>query len=121
MAAANATKAAASSVQFTCCTPISTSGLLQLLEPFTVDDVTNPLYMNCEKSPAPISDPDHDPDPDPDPDPKSQLLCGLHAGVDTLLVVSIMNLPPFLVLMTELTRVVVLGVAVTVSCTNSKR
>ena len=43
MAAANATNAAASSVQVTCFTPTSTSGVLHRPSPPTVDDITNPL------------------------------------------------------------------------------
>uniref|UniRef100_A0A2P2JB98 Uncharacterized protein n=1 Tax=Rhizophora mucronata TaxID=61149 RepID=A0A2P2JB98_RHIMU len=120
MAAASATKAAASSVQFTCCTPISTSGLL-LRRPlaFTVDDITKPLNKNCETKPAPNSD--SDPDPDPDPDPKSQLLCGLLTGVASLLVLSTVNVPPVLVLTVELATMVVAGVATLESRSNSNR
>lgn len=98
-AAANATNAAASSVQVTCCTPISTSGLLHFPSPSTVDDMTNPLYNSCPQ----------DPDPDPEPEEaelKSKLLLGLVNGVLPV-AMSMLNFPPFLVLNEELARVMV--------------
>lgn len=94
IAAASATNAAASSVQVTCCTPTSTSGLLRFPSPSTVADITNPLYNNC-------SNPDPEPGFDPDPDPKSQLPCGVFTGVVTPEVTSMVNFPPFCELSVE--------------------
>lgn len=107
MAAANATNAAASSEHFTCCAPTSTSGLLHLPAPSTVDDITNPGCTCGGRGPYPSSDPHPDPDREEgledqenDPDPKSQLLCGVCTGVvPTQEVMSMLNLPPFLELM----------------------
>lgn len=113
MAAASATKTAASSVHVTCCTPTSTSGLLHFPAPSTVDDITKPpLYKLCGEIDA--ANPKSDPDPDPglDPEPKSQLLCGLVDGVAaTFVVMSMVNFPPSLVLRMELARVAVVEVA----------
>lgn len=102
MAAANATKAAASSVQLTCCTPTSTSGLLHFPSPCTVDDITNPRYRSCAHDPDPDADPRSD--PEPDPELRSKLLFGLVIGVGPV-VMSMQNVPPLLVLMAELARV----------------
>lgn len=114
MAAASATKAAASSVHVTCCTPTSTSGLLHFPTPSTVDDITNPLRTACGKNQKSEPDPDPGLDPEPDidhdPDPKSKLPCGLVRGVGVvliLLVMSIVNFPPFFALMVELATVIV--------------
>lgn len=125
MAAANATKAAASSVHVTCCTPTSTSGLLHLPTPATVDDITNPplykLWVGVAAKPK--SDPDPDPglDRESDLDSKSQLLCGLNDGVDMLVVISTVNFPPSLVLMVELETVVVVPEAAISSWERSNR
>lgn len=103
MAAANATNAAASSAQLTCCTPTSTSGLLHFPSPCTVDDITNPRYKRCAQDPDPEADPSSDPDPDPDPELKSKLLLGLVIGVGPV-VMSTLNFPPDFLLMLELAR-----------------
>ncbi|KAL3614392.1 hypothetical protein CASFOL_042466 [Castilleja foliolosa] len=104
-AAANATNAAASSVHATCCTPTSTSGLLHLPSPSTVDDITNPRYNKCAHDPDPDADPRSDPYPDPDadpePDPRSKLLFGLVIGVGPV-VTSILSFPPVFALILEL-------------------
>lgn len=102
MAAANATNAAASSAQLTCCTPTSTSGLVHFPSPPTVPDITKPRYSSCAHDPDPGWDPKSD--PDPDPELRSKLLVGLVNGVAPL-IMSIPILPPFLVLMVELTNV----------------
>ena len=68
--------------------------------------------MQNKKS-DPDPDPGLEPDPDHDPDPKSQLLCGLVTGVaDRVVVVSIVNLPPLVLLSVELATVVVAEVVV---------
>lgn len=102
IAAANATNAAASSVQVTCCTPISTSGLLHFPSPSMVEDMTNPLYSSCAQDP----DPGSDPNPEPEAELKSKLLLGLVNGVLPV-AMSMLNFPPFLVLNEELARVIV--------------
>lgn len=101
MAAAKATKAAASSAQLTCCTPTSTSGLLHFPSPCTVDDITNPRYRRCAQDPDPDVDPSSD--PEPDPELKSKLLLGLVMGVGPV-VMSTLNFPPVFLLMLELAR-----------------
>lgn len=93
-AADKATNAAASSVQVTCCDPTSTTGLLTLPSPPTVEDITNPLYISPGHHP--VSDPDEvvdDPDPDPVHEAKSKLLFGLPAG-EVPVVMSMVNFPP---------------------------
>ena len=100
MAAANATKAAASSVHVTCFTPTSTVGLPLFPNFLTVEDITNPLY-NWSNAADPSSNPDPDPDLEEgldlfnDPDPKSQLPLGVSIAV-TLEVLSTQNFPPLL-------------------------
>lgn len=98
-AAARATKAAASSVQVTCCTPTSTSGLLHFPSPSTVADITNPL-LKTEFG----SNPKSKLDPDPEPDPRSQLPRGVFNGV-TPEVASMVNFPPCWELMVDPARV----------------
>ena len=100
MAAANATKAAASSVHVTCFTPTSTVGLPLFPTFLTVEDITNPLY-NWSNAADPSSNPDPDPDLEEgldlfnDPDPTSQLPLGVSIAV-TLEVLSTQNFPPLL-------------------------
>lgn len=75
-----------------------------------VEDITNPPGTEFGHSPNPTKS-EPDPDPDHDPPPKSMLLLGLLIG-DTLLVKSMVNLPPFLMLMEELATVPVVAVVV---------
>lgn len=97
IAAARATKAAASSVHVTWLTLTSTSGLLHVHPLVTVDDITKPWYSKCA----------HDPDPqsEMDPVPESKLLLGVLNGEGPGLLLSILNFPPFLVLSVEFVRV----------------
>lgn len=102
MAAANATKAAASSEQLTCCALITTSGsLLHFPSPYTMEDITNPWYKSCAHDPD-----DPTSDQDPEPERKSKLLFRLVIGV-ALFLISMLNFPPFLVLIVELANVMV--------------
>lgn len=96
IAAANATKAAASSVHATCCRLTSTSGLPHFPTRVTVDDITKPRCNMCDHNPDPISE--------KEPDPESKLVLGVLIGEGPMLL-SIVNFPPFVVLSVLLVRV----------------
>lgn len=84
-----------------------------------VEDITNPPGTEWGHSPNPTKS-DPDPDPDHDPEPKSMLLLGLLIG-DTLVVKSMVNLPPVLMLIEELATVAVAVAVAVVSGRSSNR